>query len=163
MKNNHTYEENGYPRENNTRLARVLDKSRADELNAISEYLYLSIMFEKSIPWLSKLFEEISMDEMQHFHALSGMMRDLGVNPTVNVKSSSSRLDLMQDASCRCEAEALRVLEDLLRAEKNAENEYLRLRTLAPTMEIKNALTEIAEDEYAHRDALNDALKQFNK
>ena len=91
------------------------------------------------------------------------MIYDLGANPNINVRVASSRLDLMQDVNCRGEVEAPRVLDSLIQDEKKAETEYLRLRTLAPTLEMKNTLTEIAEDEHAHRTFLADARRQFNK
>ena len=67
----------------NCRLACEVARSQAAELNAISEYLYQSIMFRETMPGLSDMFDGIALDEMHHFRMLGELINRLGGDPTV--------------------------------------------------------------------------------
>ena len=61
----------------NLKFAGFINEARNDELEAISEYLYQSIIFSEAFPELSSLFEGIASVEMLHFELLSELLLKL--------------------------------------------------------------------------------------
>ena len=67
----------------NCRLACELARQHSAELNAVSEYIYQSIVFAGTMPQLSDMFDGIALDEMHHFRMLGELIRLLGGDPAV--------------------------------------------------------------------------------
>lgn len=141
------------------RLARSLFAPRADELSAISNYTYYSIVFESSMPELSELFDEIALTEMRHFRLLGELIDALGADPVVNMRLHTVALGLTEDEDSRAPVAAVRVLRSLLSDEEAAAREYARLAAVFEDDTAAAAiLTRLAADETAHARALRRAL-----
>ncbi|MDP4109156.1 MAG: ferritin family protein [Bacillota bacterium] len=54
---------------------------RVSELDAVSQYIFQKIMFEKSFPDVSEALLGIAVVEMEHLELLGGFIRTLGVVP----------------------------------------------------------------------------------
>ena len=59
---------------------------RALELDAISDHIYLALIFERSAPALSELFEKLAGSEMEHFLLLGKMTIALGGDPAIKLR-----------------------------------------------------------------------------
>lgn len=142
------------------KLARSLFAPRADELSAISDYSYYSIVFENSMPALSELFENISMTEMIHFRLLGELIDALGADPAVNTRIHNTPLGLTEDEDSRAPVAAVRVVESMLRGEEAASREYARLAALFQSDPAAAAiLTRLSADEATHARMLRRALR----
>ena len=143
----------------NCRLACEVARSQAAELNAISEYLYQSIMFRETMPGLSDMFDGIALDEMHHFRMLGELINRLGGDPTVR---TAVRICLREDKDSRAPVAAARTLGCNIAAEHAAYNEYMRLASLAERMGQLPAaalLRRIACDERSHTERQEELLK----
>lgn len=140
----------------NCRLACEVARSRAGELNAISEYLYQSIMFGETMPGLSSMFDEIAIDEMHHFRMLGELINRLGGDPVVRTAvRGRGGICLCDDKDSRAPVAAARALRCNIRDELAAYNEYMRVASLAERMGQLPAaalLRRIACDEKRHRE-----------
>ncbi len=131
-------------------LGRTLEAPRMKELCFISEYLYQSIIFEAVYPELSRLYERLAMDKMEHYKALSALQYDLGVNPTVNLKLSTKAINIDEDRDSIAPRAALRSLRGYVRAELASADEYRRIAEMSPDGAVSNLLICIADTEDEH-------------
>lgn len=147
----------------NCRLACEVARSQAAELNAISEYLYQSIMFRETMPGLSDMFDGIALDEMHHFRMLGELINRLGGDPTVRTAvRGRGGICLREDKDSRAPVAAARTLGCNIAAERAAYNEYMRLASLAERMGQLPAaalLRRIACDERSHTERQEELLK----
>ena len=67
-------------------LVGKVTSARALELDAISDHIYLSLIFKGSAPVLSELFEKLARSEMEHFLLLGKMTIALGGDPAIKVR-----------------------------------------------------------------------------
>lgn len=134
------------------RLIRPLQSARADELCAVSEYVYQSIVTEDDDPELSRLFNAIAMDEMRHFRGLSRILYCLGEDPCMRINVRTSRL-----GPCAGDAELGKLLASNIADEKQAEKEYLRLAASTGDPVAANFFTNLADDEANHAKLLCEA------
>lgn len=147
----------------NCRLACEVARSRAGELNAISEYLYQSVIFFDTMPGLSSLFDEIAIDEMHHFRLLGELINRLGGDPVVRTAvRGRGGICLREDSDSRAPVAAVRTLRCNIADETKAFNEYMRLAALAERMGQSPAaalLRRIACDEKRHIGMQEELLK----
>lgn len=138
----------------NCRLAGELKRQYFCELNAVSEYIYQSIMFKEALPELAAIFEDIAIDEMRHFRLLGELMRLLGRDPVINTTlRTDGGLMMCTDLESRAPVAAARELERNIADERAAYKEYLRLGSLAELLGESPAaalLRSFSEDEQAH-------------
>ena len=133
----------------NSQFISRLGRSYRGELEAISEYLYNSIMTEPYDKDESQLFEQVSEDEMRHFRLIGEMIRDLGGNPVI--RTCIGVPPLSPEGLRQTEGRLPDSLYDrLLRDETDARAEYLALADIAPTAEAAETLRRIASDEERH-------------
>ena len=147
----------------NCRLACELARSHIGELNSVSEYIYQSIMFEETMPELSDIFDELAMDEMNHFRLLGELIRTLGGDPALRTAvRNSGGLVMREDKGCRAYVAASRELRRHIADELAAYNEYMRLAALSERMGQLPAaalLRRIAADEREHRQRQEELLR----
>ncbi len=111
-----------------TMLAGEAARARAGELNSISEYLYLSIMFAEALPELSEYFEGLAMEEMGHHRELGELILRLGGDPCERCAvRNSGRINLCQDADSRAPVAATRALKNNIMSERRSSENYRRL------------------------------------
>lgn len=138
----------------NIPLACEAARARAGELNAVSEYLYLSIMFADALPELSKYFEKLSMEEMHHHRALGELILRLGGDPAErSCIRNSGKINLCEDCDSRAPVAATRALKNNILDERRASENYRRLAAIAERCgDISAAalFTKFAADEARH-------------
>lgn len=116
----------------NIPLANEAARARAGELNSISEYLYLSIVFADALPELSEYFERLSMEEMHHHRALGELILRLGCDPAErSAVRNSGRINLCEDRDSRAPVAATRALKNNIMDERRASENYRRLAAIA--------------------------------
>lgn len=141
----------------NPRLINGVAAARCDELNAISDYVYYSLILAECYPALSELFEKLSMTEMLHFRLLGQVVLALGGNPCVRCRVGGSSVCVPPTA---CDVK--RLLENAIEGEKKACAEYKRLA--AESCCDKSAETifcRLASDEESHARMLEAALREI--
>ena len=116
----------------NIQLANEAARARAGELNAISEYLYLSIVFADALPELSDYFSKLAMEEMHHHRALGELILRLGCDPAErSAVRNSGRINLCEDRDSRAPVAATRALKNNIMDERRAAENYRRLAQMA--------------------------------
>lgn len=116
----------------NIQLANEAARARAGELNAISEYLYLSIVFAEALPELSEFFGKLAMEEMHHHRALGELILRLGCDPAErSAVRNSGRINLCEDRDSRAPVAATRALKNNIIDERRAAENYRRLAQMA--------------------------------
>ncbi len=116
----------------NLPLACEAARARAGELNSVSEYLYLSIMFADALPELSEYWNKLAMEEMHHHRALGELILRLGGDPAErSTVRNSGRINLCQDCDSRAPVAATRALKRNIADERNSSENYRRLASIA--------------------------------
>lgn len=116
----------------NVILANEAARARAGELNAVSEYIYLSIVFADAIPELAKYFEKVAMEEMHHHRALGELILRLGCDPAErSAVRNSGKINLCEDCDSRAPVAATRALKNNIADEKRSAENYRRLALMA--------------------------------
>lgn len=138
----------------NIPLACEAARARAGELNSVSEYLYLSIMFADAYPELSEYFEKLSMEEMHHHRALGELILRLGGDPAErSTVRNSGRINLCEDRDSRAPVAATRALKNNIMSERRDSENYCRLAAIAERCGDISAATlfsQFAADEARH-------------
>ena len=138
------------------RLLRSAENARADKLNAISEYVYQSIMTEDISPELSAIFTAIAMDEMRHYRGISRLIYCLGGDPRARISVCTSH------RSDGCEHEEMgKLLASDIADEKHSEKEYLRLAASTGDPVAANFFTNLADDEANHAKLLCESRERL--
>ena len=147
----------------NIPLACEAARARAGELNSVSEYLYLSIMFADAYPELSEYFEKLSMEEMHHHRALGELILRLGGDPAErSTVRNSGRINLCEDRDSRAPVAATRALKNNLVSERRDAENYCRLAAMAERCGDISAATlfsQFAADEARHAKEQEKMLK----
>ncbi len=113
-------------------LANEAARARAGELNSISEYLYLSIIFADALPELSEYFDHLAMEEMHHHRALGELILRLGGDPCErSAVRNSGNINLCEDCDSRAPVAATRSLKSNIRSERRSAENYRRLAIAA--------------------------------
>lgn len=116
----------------NLPLACEVARARAGELYAISEYLYLSIIFADAFPELSEYWNKLAMEEMHHHRALGELILRLGGDPAERCAvRNSGRINLCEDRDSRAPVAATRALKRNIADERQASENYCRLASIA--------------------------------
>ena len=147
----------------NIPLACEAARARAGELNSVSEYLYLSIMFADAYPELSEYFEKLSMEEMHHHRALGELILRLGGDPAErSTVRNSGRINLCEDRDSRAPVAATRALKNNIVYERRDAENYCRLAAMAERCGDISAATlfsQFAADEARHAKEQEKMLK----
>lgn len=116
----------------NLPLACEVARARAGELNSISEYLYLSIVFADALPELSEYWNKLAMEEMHHHRALGELILRLGGDPAERCAvRNSGKISLCEDCDSRAPVAATRALKHNICDEHQASENYRRLASIA--------------------------------
>ena len=145
----------------NPRAARSLFALRDGELEAISEYIYQSIIFGEVYPKLATLLEGIAMTEMKHYRLLSETIQALGSNPSVNSRVRTSLIDISSDTPSMAPYAARRTLKANIADENAAAKSYREAAAHTDDEALSAILIRIAEDEELHAVLLNGALNSI--
>ena len=147
--------------EKDPRSARSLFALRDGELEAISEYIYQSIIFGEVYPKLATLLEGISITEMKHYKLLSEAIMSLGANPTVNSRVRTSLIDIPSDTASMAPYAARRALKADIADETAAAKSYREAAAHSCDKALSALLIRSAEDEEMHAILLTGALNSI--
>ena len=118
--------------QSNLPLACEAARARAGELNSVSEYLYLSIVFADALPELSEYWNKLAMEEMHHHRALGELILRLGGDPAERCAvRNSGRINLCQDCDSRAPVAATRAIKNNIADERRTAENYKRLAAIA--------------------------------
>ena len=138
----------------NLPLACEAARARAGELNSVSEYLYLSIVFANALPELSEYWNKLAMEEMHHHRALGELILRLGGDPAErSAVRNSGKINLCEDCDSRAPVAATRALKRNIADERNASENYRRLAAIADRCGDVSAATlfrKLSADEAKH-------------
>ena len=147
----------------NIPLACEAARARASELNSVSEYLYLSIMFAEAFPELSEYFEKLSMEEMHHHRSLGELILRLGGDPAErSTVRNSGRINLCEDRDSRAPVAATRALKNNILDERKASENYRRLACIAERcgdLSAASLFSKLSADEARHAKEQEQMLK----
>lgn len=130
---------------------------RNGELEAISNYIYQSILFEGSAPIVSEMLECIAMVEMEHFRLLGRTILLLGANPAIKTAFKTTHLNRKGDVVSRIE----KALSEDVESEKRAAEFYNKTARYTKDRTLASLLKRLAADEEHHAKLLSDMLKKF--
>ena len=139
-------------------LARGAVKALSDELNAISEYIYQSILLEDSDPELAALLDSLAMDEMRHFRGLSRMLYCMGEDPGMRGSVRSSGIKTRDGRICGLG----KMLASDIADEKRSEKDYLCLAASTGDPVAACFFTNLADDEARHVKLLCEARERVS-
>lgn len=139
-------------------LARRVAQVRSDELNAISEYIYQSILLEDSEPELAALLDSLAMDEMRHFRGLSRMLYCMGEDPGMRGTVKTSRIKTQDGCACGIG----KMLASDIADEKRSEKDYLCLAASTGDPVVACFFTNLADDEARHVKLLCEARERVS-
>lgn len=145
----------------NPRTARSLFAFRDGELEAISEYIYQSIIFGEVYPKLATLLEGIAMTEMKHYRLLSEAIQALGSNPSVNSRVRTSLIDISSDTPSMAPYAARRALKANISDESAAAKGYREAAAHTDDEALSALLIRLAEDEELHAVLFTGALNSI--
>lgn len=134
----------------NVKFARMLYGSYLAELDAVSNYVYGSIVFGDCLDNLSSLLEHIAETEMMHFNFLGESLKKLGINPFIKTRVQTPVIPITRDTGRGMETEADKFIAFSINDEKKAANEYARLADLTSDEAMKAILERLSEDEKHH-------------
>lgn len=148
---------------NDPQLARDAYRAYLGELEAISEYVYQSLMLEEFLPELAKLFESIAIEEMGHFEELGRLVRNLGGNPVINTRVNSGTITQDKDSVCHNRIIAMRKVAQNIEAENAASLTYRKLSERTRDERIRALFLILAEDEERHSKKLTNAYRSLEE
>lgn len=146
---------------NDPRAARPLFALRDGELEAVSEYIYQSIIFGEVYPKLATLLEGLAMTEMKHYRLLSEAIQVLGANPSVNSRVRTSLIDISSDTPSMAPYAARRALKSNIADETAMAKSYRDAASHTCDKALSDLLIRIAEDEELHTVLLTGALNSI--
>lgn len=130
---------------------RLLYAAYLSELEAISDYIYYSLISEDVFPSVSEMFEKIAMDEMHHFRTLGRLMIDLGANPSILTSIRSKNLKYSPCAgNCIKNMSVMQAIENSIRDEKATVKQYESVLRALPDEKSKDIISKIVADEEKH-------------
>ena len=140
---------------------RALQRAYADELSAVTDYTYASILLQRALPSASSLLLDISKDEMHHYRALGELLRELGASFALSARVTNTPYRLNEDEDSHAVAVTRRILRENLPKEQSASTSYQKLANVAKSEVARALLTELARDEEAHAVALGNLAKKL--
>lgn len=133
------------------RMVRSLMHSYYAELDAVSTYLYNSILCEQDAPALSALFESLAEAEAIHYTLLGKAICRLGGNPSIHTELHlGSPIGKRDYPNPPASPDTRRMLRQALTAEQMAAREYRLLSSRTPDPALARLLERLSRDEETH-------------
>ncbi len=99
------------------RLAAQMSRVYHDILDQSIQYFYWHLLTEGLDNEASELFLALSEEDRKQVHAIGRLIRALGGNPGISMRTQTPRIDLSGDASCRALPVVRRILRQALQSE----------------------------------------------
>lgn len=142
------------PTARSPRLAALLLPACVDELKSVSNYLYLSLRAEQTLPTCSVLFSAVAETELQHFRLLGRLILSLGGDPVIRTRLTCGPITTEPDRSIG------RLLEASMHHANRAADRYRRLQDACSDPAVAAILRRIQLDEECHASAFAQMLRQ---
>lgn len=136
--------------------------SPSGELNAILQYVYHSLFFDKNgYKDIADKLVGIAIAEMHHLDLLGKTILALGAAP-VYAQYPPNCFNFYSGKFV-CYSRTLKdMLEDDIRGERHAINSYTKMLTCLKNDRVKEIISRILEDEKLHLEILEKTLSEFN-
>lgn len=136
--------------------------SPESELNAILQYIYHSLNFEKcGYQEIADTLVGIAITEMRHLDILGGLILVLGAQP-VFAQFPASCFNFYSAKYVAYSRSLKNMLEDDIIGEKHAIAGYERMLRCLKNEQVKAIIARILEDEKLHLEVLENILSKFN-
>lgn len=142
----------------NTRAARYAESAQAEELNAISNYIYQVIIFEEMIPSLAELFENIALNSLEHYEILGKLIKKMGTNPAIHTRIQNSPLNYNFTTIQQANMVAKKAIEENIRDEERASMEYRKLAENTSENAVVAVYQRLSEEKDEHAKMLKQIL-----
>ena len=120
--------------------------SRVGELSGVLNYIYQSVVADKTHEEIAQIFEEIGVVEMLHQDMLMYAIRDFGGNP----KYEDSQGNFFNTVNLNYSMKLRDMLENNIRAESIAIENYNMAINRVKNQSLKDLFARIIEDEKRH-------------
>ena len=120
------------------------------ELNAISEFIYGSIMLYETYPSLACLSDAIASSELEHYRLLSHIIRSAGVDPSLKLRIRCGGPELFCNAQ-----KTYDTFFAYACAKKELSERYRRLSACEELSAVcRSTFTKLADDELSHSEMI---------
>lgn len=127
------------------------------ELTAVLQYVYQSIVLQRSCPTLSQTLSAIAACEMHHFRLLGEAMQNCGVTPTITKRAGGN----VYDASCVCRStDPRQIVSAAMKSELEAIATHKKMLSVLHNEEIEKLVERLILDEQLHYDTLKGLTEQ---
>ncbi len=123
-----------------------LASSRTSELSAVTQYIYQSVIADKTNSEIADILEEIGIVEMTHLDMLMHAITDFGGVP----KYEDSRGNAFTTQYTNYTQRLREMLDNNIMAEKNTIEEYESAINKVKNVSLKDLFRRIIEDEQRH-------------
>lgn len=148
----------------NNSYAKLLLKSyagRDSEQTAINSYIFQSIYLRNSYPEISKVLENIAINEMEHFFYLGQAINMLGLVPVTGCFDKDNVLRLWDSSSVMFYTSLKDIFEADMKGEYEGIKVYNELISSIDDIYIKDLLRFIISQEEEHIKLLNDLYSKY--
>lgn len=142
-------------------LVRQLVQFYGEELAAILTYTANSILLSPHLPAAAKLYSDIAMAEMEHFHRIGDLLRDLGASPYFSARPNVRAYHMDTNTDSHAIALTRRMLSDSIKAEETAAKEYRRMAQMYAKDPSGALFSALSDAETGHLHAFRAALRRF--
>ncbi len=143
------------------RLSRMLEEAYAGELYAVAANTYRSLVCEAADARLSALFDEIAVEEAEHFRLVGDLILSLGGNPALHAPLSVDRLSLSEGGEPAFSLAAM--TEAALREKRRVIERYQTLMGRTEDRIVRSLLSYLLADEERHAASLRGFLNDCKK
>lgn len=135
-------------REDNATVAvlKNLASSRFGEMSGVTQYIYQSVVADKTNEEITRIFEEIGVVEMIHLDMLMHAITDFGGTP----KYEDSQGNFFNTAHLNYSTKLKEILDNNIRAESVAIENYESAIRRVKNESLKSLFARIIEDERKH-------------
>ena len=127
-------------------ILKNLANSRVGELAGVMQYIYQSVIADKTNEEIAGIFEEIGVVEMMHLDMLMHAISDFGGVP----RYEDSQGNFFNTANLNYSMKLREMLDNNIRAENVAIENYTRAVERVSNQSLKDLLNRFIEDEMCH-------------
>lgn len=127
-------------------ILKNLANGRIGELAGASQYIYQSVIADKTNEEIAKIFEEIGVVEMMHLDMLMHAITDFGGIP----RYEDSQGNFFNTAMLNYSLKLKEMLENNIKAETMAIENYKTAIAKVPNVSLKQLFERLIEDEMRH-------------
>ncbi|MDE7439535.1 MAG: hypothetical protein K2N23_03410 [Clostridia bacterium] len=135
--------------------------SSTGELNAVLQYIYHSLNFDKlDMKDIAETLESIAIAEMIHLKLLGKTMLALGASP-IYCQNPSTAFNFYSTKYVSYSRNLIDMIEDDVMAEKHAICQYSKILSRLKNEQVKAIVSRILEDEKLHLETFKEILNKL--